>query len=566
MIISDGIHRLPPITTLSIGVSGGRGICGANFILWTSVSLTNNGVLVLSSTGWPAWDNSYLLYERADTTERKWPGLFTVPSFTANITASFTMSDFTSLLLSSPYSYVNIVGLRNSWLGGIIRGMSVVSVYTSIKVGGIFKSLQDVVQLYIGSKATMTVTGANISMSNGAKVVIDGTLQFTNATASNPVYIGQAQLLGIPDTFINQNPEFVSLLNIYPSINWNGYFDHSVPQEESSGWYPNPECQTSCLTQPNIYVRKRAKVICDSNSTVVFVAPINFVDSTTLTVGENAYTGLASGGQCGNGVIIFIGSGTTVEMSGGNFLMSKTCTITGKGELLSTAGEHTLAQSIQAHITIQGGNLIWPLENGEHATITFYGGLLMSNTGALELQPWSTSILVYKTVQFQDQCLVTFPVIGISAQPFTSDSEAPDKSPRGSLTAVDSMVFLGGTLQGKADFIGSTLMTLDGGDKFIRNLAKLVNNGLVNWGTGNLIMENNADFLNNGKIIMANGSTFDASNYYLGTVVPQNNGGDLFALDYHSYDLDEGNLNSLGEKINFTTFSDLHEDRITVYY
>ena len=548
MIVSAGIHRLPPITTLSIGVSGGRAICGADRITWTSVTLSKTGTLVLASTGWLAWDNSYLLYEAEDTTERKSPDLFSTPSYEANITTSFQLSDFASFLLSSPHSKVNIMGLSNSWMGGIIRGMCIVSVYKTIVVGGIFKSLQDVVQLYITPKAKMTVTGANISMSNGATIVVDGILEFTDATRRNPVYIGQAQLLSIPETYLPENrPFFSSLLNIYPQRNWNGYFDHNTPQDESSGWYPNPECQDECLTQPKIYIRKTAKVECAQNSSVVFFAPINFVDNTRLTIGMYSYTGLASGGECGNGVVIKIDSGTTVEMSGGNFLMSKSCTITGQGELLSTGGEHTLAQSIQAHITIQGGNLIWPLINGIGATIIFYGGLLISKTGSLELQPWSTNILVHSTVEFRDECNVRFPVIGTASQPFVSDSGAPDKSPRGSLTALDNMLFLGGTLQGKADFIGNTLMTLDGGDKYIRNLAKLVNNGLMQWGSGNLIMENNADFLNNGKMIMADGSTFNAANYYQGTILPKANGGDLFALDYHSYDLDFGNLNSNGK-------------------
>lgn len=551
LIVSAGNHRLPPITTLSISVTGGRAICAADQITWASVALSNTGTLVLASTGWLAWDNSYLLYDASDVMERKSHDLFSVPSYQANITTSFQLSDFASFLLSSPHSKVNIMGSSNSWMGGIIRGMCIVSVYESISVGGIFKSLQDVVQLYIAPKAKMTVTGANISMANGATIVVDGILKFTEATRDDPVYIGQSQLLGIPKLYLIENPSFLSLLNIYPARNWNGYFDHTLPQDESTGWYPNPECQDECLTQPNIYIRKKAKVECDPNSTVVFFAPINFVDNTTLTIGNNSYTGLASGGQCGNGVIINIYFGTTLEMSGGNFLMSKSCTITGQGELLSTGGEHTLAQSIEAHITIQGGNLIWPLINGVGATIIFSGGLLISKTGSFELQPWSTNVLVYKTVEFRDQCNVQFPVIGTASQPFVSDSGAPDKSPRGSLTAVDNMLFIGGTLQGKADFVGNTLMTLDGGDKYIRNLAKLVNNGLMQWVSGNLIMENNADFLNNGKMIIADGLTFNAGNYYQGTILPQANGGDLFALNYHSYDLDFGNLNSNGKNIYF---------------
>jgi len=200
---------------------------------------------------------------------------------------------------------------------------------------------------------------------------------------------------------------------------------------------------------------------------------------TNLNVGVSAYTGLVSGGICGSSVVINIGVGALVELSGGNFIMNRSCVITGRGELTSTAGEHTLAQSIQAHITIAGGTLLWPLLNGVGATVTFLGGLLVKNTGQLVLQPWSTNIVVHKIVQFQDNCLVQYPVIGITAQPFVSDSDAPDKSPRGSLTALDSMVFLGGTLEGKADFIASNLMELDGEEKRIRNLAKLINNGLA---------------------------------------------------------------------------------------
>ena len=49
------------------------------------------------------------------------------------------------------------------------------------------------------------------------------------------------------------------------------------------------------------------------------------------------------------------------------------------GELTSVAGEHTLASLIQAHITIKGGVLLWPMynmENGIGGTSTFENGLL----------------------------------------------------------------------------------------------------------------------------------------------------------------------------------------------
>ena len=283
-------------------------------------------------------------------------------------------------------------------------------------------------------------------------------------------------------------------------------------------------------------------VHCFSSSNVTFVVPINFADKSRFNIDQNAYVGLASGGACGSSVIITIAGGTSVEMSGGNFLMAKSCTIKGSGELSSTAGQHTIAQSIEVHITIEGGALIWPMQNGVNATIAFQNGLLLKNEGQMILEPWSTTIIVNKVVEFRDNCRIQFPVIGITAQPFLSEVDAPDLSPRGKLVAVDYMKFLGGTLEGKADFIGANIMEISGNDKYIKNLAKLINGGLARWGTGNIIMDNNADLINLGKMIMEDGATFDADNLYRGIILPEGNGGDVFAPNFHSYDQDAGNI------------------------
>ena len=442
--------------------------------------------------GWKAWDNSYLLYNPEDTEKRSWPDLLAVSSFVLSISQSLRMEGLSSVQISSPYSLINIQGPTNYWSGGIIRGIGRVSVTSSLIANGQYKSLQDAVVLYLSPAATLSVMEGNISMANGASIEIDGTLKIDSSTASNRVYIGQSQLLGISNQLLTANPEYKSVLSIYPARNWNGYFDNSIPLSEASGWYVNPECHPNCLVQPKIYLKNNGRAICDDHSNVTFIAPIEFGGATKLTIGKSAFTELASGGLCGNGVVVDIGDKTLMQLSGGNFLMAKACTIQGLGELTSTAGEHTLAQSIQAHITIEGGTLLWPLENGIGATIRFLGGLLIKNTGSLQLQPWSTNIVVNKLVQFQDQCLVQFPVIGTAAQPYVSDSDAPDLSPRGTLTAVDSMVFLGGTLQGKADFIAENIMELDGGVKNIRNLAKLINRGLARL---HLIIYNNITFI-----------------------------------------------------------------------
>merc|ERR1711988_1773254 len=73
--------------------------------------------------------------------------------------------------------------------------------------------------------------------------------------------------------------------------------------------------------------------------------------------------------------------------------------------------------SIDAHITISGGYMIWPLSRGPSKTINFNGGLLIEGDGTLEIQPYSTKIIVYGDVIFRDQCLLQFPMMGIASSP-----------------------------------------------------------------------------------------------------------------------------------------------------
>merc|ERR1711916_7072 len=195
---------------------------------------------------------------------------------------------------------------------------------------------------------------------------------------------------------------------------------------------------------------------------------------------------------------------------------------------------------------------LWPLSNLENGTITFDNGLLMSHTGRMRLEPWSTIVEVRGEVEFRDDCTVEFPVIGTWAQPFLSDDfpRELDTSPRGAFRAKDKMIFKGGILQGKADFIGEQIMELSEhvnengykGVKKIMNLAKLINRGLAVWYSGDILMENTADMLNEGKFLMHDGSSFDANNYYAGIILAKEQGGDMFAENYNSYDLDQGAL------------------------
>ena len=59
--------------------------------------------------------------------------------------------------------------------------------------------------------------------------------------------------------------------------------------------------------------------------------------------------------------------------------------------------------------------------------------------------------------------------------------------------------------------------------------------------------------MNLGTVQMTNGSLyFDANNLYQGTIIPTESGGDVFALNFHSYDLDSGWL-SYVDYVNLRT-------------
>jgi hypothetical protein len=89
------------------------------------------------------------------------------------------------------------------------------------------------------------------------------------------------------------------------------------------------------------------------------------------------------------------------------------------------------------------------------------------------------------------------------------------------------MRYLGGTLRGKADFNAIGVLYLDGSEKRIRSLAKLVSKAHTEWGSGDIITGDNGAFLNLGTVQMAEGvQNFDSSFMYEGAVLPIENGGD----------------------------------------
>jgi hypothetical protein len=538
MEIQEGVHRLPPISACTLAVSSGTGVGASDEIDWYGISVTNRGRLVLTGTSWTSWDASYLLYAPEWTTARGFVRKLAAASPFNMVSKYFYLDGLGSVLSACPTA--NMTWTNGTWAGGIIGGRSTLNMIGNMAASGSNKALRYGLTLVVANNATMYWTSGNISLADGADIIVEGTLIADTAGDDVPIFVGEAQLLEYQEgDEIGQQ-----LLYMQPTREWHSYYGDELESELRGGWYQNPLCGDQCLATNHLIVRGHGQVGCTSTSLVTFRLPLDLIGQSRLTIGQNVSITMASGGICGNEVVIDISSGTTLELSGGQMLMQATCTIQGKGELLVTAGSHDLSFSIDAHITISGGTMVWPASRGTQKTISFNGGLLMQKTGELQVNPFSTTIVVQKEVYLKDESLIQFPLIGIAAQASVFDEQdAPDSSPRGVLTSIGTMRWEGGTLRGKADFNALKELFLDGGPKYIKSLAKLVNKGHCEWGSGDLISSDSGDFLNLGTVQMKNGvSSFFANALYQGTELPIENGGDVFALEYHSWDMDNGAL------------------------
>ena len=65
-------------------------------------------------------------------------------------------------------------------------------------------------------------------------------------------------------------------------------------------------------------------------------------------------------------------------------------------------------------------------------------------TGSLQVEPYATTMVIFKEVYLKDQSIIQFPLIGIAAQPTPYDVlDAPGTFPRGNMTSVDSFIWEG---------------------------------------------------------------------------------------------------------------------------
>jgi hypothetical protein len=534
--ILAGAHRLMPISNVPVVIKSGITTVSASVIEWRSLDISNVGTLVIAGTGWDGWDSSYLLFS-PEWTDRR--GIVSVLSLApaANMSCQeFSVTDNGRVVTTGPGT--QMFWSRGQWSGGIIGGQSDLYILDHISLAGAHKSLRYGMTVHVSDSATALWTNGNISLANGAQILVRGIFNISNLDSSTTVAIGEAHLL------TSSSLSTLELMKVEPGRSWQSYFDRSLIPELRPAWYNNPLCGEKCLLINELYIEGNGQIIANDHSNSLFLLPLNIVGTSKFNVGTSAKVNLGSGGIFGNDVVVDLSVGTILELSGGRMKMEATCTIKGAGELIVTAGSHDLSFSVDAHITISGGALVWPESRGTQKTITFNGGLLIQGTGQMEVQPFSTTILIHEEVHLKDQSIIQFPLIGIAAQASPFDrSDAPDTSPRGNLTATGTMRWEGGTLRGKADFNALKELFLDGDVKYIKSLAKLVNKGHCEWGKGDIITSDNGDFQNFGTIQMRDGvSDFFSSVMYKGSELPVDNGGDYFALEYHSWDTDNGAL------------------------
>lgn len=533
--IKSGVHRLPPISTVPISVSSGTGIVSADIINWYHLEAVDTGRLVFAGKGWIGWDSAIVLFEPVWTEKRGLAALNVAPGFQMTLT-SFYIDRLGSVLTVCPNS--NLTWEHGVWAGGVIGGRSTIRISKHIVANGAEKSLRYKNYLVVIPGAVMDWHSGNISLADGANIYIEGKLNIRSDGGLQ--FIGEALLMRAPDT----NFIATKLLEREPQLQWHGYIDDLLPAELRGGWYQNPLCGDDCLATNELVVRGNGEVNLANSALSTFVLPLNLLDKGTLQLGSEVHINLASGGLCGNQAVMQISDGTTLELSGGKMLMDSFCKIVGAGELLVSAGQHSMGFSVDSHITISGGAVVWPLSRGMFGSINFYGGLLMDKTGLLQVEPFSTTIHIHREVTIRDQSRIQFPELGLAAEPSQFDElDAPAISPNGNFTVAGVMKFEGGTIAGKVVFTATSELYLSGQTKYIRSLAQLLNRGHCEWSGGDIIADNGGNFVNMGTVQMGDGVRFfNSSSFNFGTILPVEVGGDVYAKNYHGWDMDAGGL------------------------
>lgn len=330
----------------------------------------------------------------------------------------------------------------------------------------------------------------------------------------------------------------ISFLGSYQAgLQWHGYYDHDLIPSLKGGWYEDPLCGTRCTLHSNITLGPVASILVatnctdwlpkkgvyhakDSNGTrhweynttecssfsVSFSSPLLMTGSAKVVVGAPGNVVLKSGGVCADNATFSLVEGS-LELAGGRMDMIKHCAVLGEGVVAVSGGRHELPLTVFPATYVWGGALVWPEWRGAHRNVSFFGGLYLSGTGMVVLEPLATQLSIYKGLTLTGRSTLQCPVIGMALEPAGSDDHlrAPDNAnsphPLTHVSAWDGMYFYGGTLRGRCNFVAYTVLYVGGGNvKQVQEQASLINMGHAEYGLGDVLFRDSSHFYNRGTL------------------------------------------------------------------
>jgi hypothetical protein len=414
----------------------------------------------------------------------------------------------------------------------------------------------------------------------------------------------------------------LSFLGSYQGgIQWHGYYDHDLPASLKGGWYVDPLCGQRCALHSNITLGPVASILVGTNCTdwlpklgiyhardnngtyhwefnttqcdsftVSFSSPLLMSGSAQVVVGTPGSLVLKSGGVCADNATFSLTDGF-LELAGGSMNMIKDCAVLGEGVLGVSGGRHELPLTTFPATYVWGGALVWPAWRGMHRNVSYYGGLYLSGSGQMAIEPLATQLSVHKGLTLTGMSMLQCPVTSMALEPAESDDHlrSPDSvnSPFQSshVFAWDGLFFYGGTLRGRCNFVAYTVLYVGGGNvKQVQEQASLINMDHAEYGIGDVLFRDSSRFLNRGTIqsiqtpslthlssIGVNEGAADPTALFqmlsMGADRPYGATDDardepMFTSQYHSWDADYDHLNytvyvnGLGDSMSFTVARD----------
>lgn len=401
-----------------------------------------------------------------------------------------------------------------------------------------------------------------------------------------------------------QNVNYKNILKVSPINNFNSYYSENLLVKKQQNLYRNPACSYYCGKNSYFIIQKNANFTVLNNNNLIVNLNFLLLNSTNRVILKDiSKLSLQQNSLLNNlATVYLLTQNSILNFYSNSIFMLKMSKIYGDGNLIIDSGSHTIGSIINCNVQLYGGEIIWPksrqsmydlglsLENDNK--IIFNKNLILEKSSKFLIFKQNTVITIKQNLILSDDSRIQFPLIGTVKERISYDSlDAPDDTPRCLLTVLKNFYFYSGIIEGKGDFIIKSYLLLDNNDKYkelkelysnttetttvisasnedidaalfpeyfsdstssisssssnkyIKSLAKLVNDGYCEWNSGDIMITDFGDFINRGTIQIIQSTTDNKvlSAFYKGTAVSLENGGDYFAKDYHTYDIDPGN-------------------------